>query len=347
MTVAADPRDGVQAWPSASLRVGVIGASGAIGHDVVPDLLDRFASVVALLEPLQALDPTVAAADSVEVRHADITDPSNLVRAVRGLDVVVNLAGLPSPLGIHERAMWRINAIGAHNVARAAVAAGVQTLVHVSSTAAVGYPPDGIVADEDFVFTNSVTTSAYAITKRHGEDLVADACAGRMRLVILNPAAVLSSTGRPEYGWAPLLRSIARARVVPVPTGGSSFCGPADVADVLLRALARGRDGARYIVVSENLTYADLFARVRKLAGRPPRSVTVAPVVGRAAAVLSGLAGRLTPGPGPRLDAGMADLMSRRLFYRAGRARSELGFVARPVNADIEAILHPPAEAAR
>jgi nucleoside-diphosphate-sugar epimerase len=314
-----------------SSRVGLLGASDALGHDLLPHLRAVAKDVVVLLEPLRSL-PTERAAADVEIRFADVTQPEDLTHRLRGLDIVINAAEAPYPVDRHERHMWSVNAIGAHNVARAAVEAGAEALLHVSSSAAVGYPPDALTADEDFDFANSVTTSAYALTKRHGEDLVRAAARDDLHLVIVNPATVLSTTGRDDLGWAPLLRRLARAPVVPTPPGGSGFCTPGDLADVAVAALSSGEHGRRYLVVSENLTFTELFGRLDANRDKAHRPLRLSDAACRAVGVMAAAGAVLPDRRRPMIDRVATELMTRRLFYSADRAAAELGF--RPSTVD-------------
>lgn len=325
--------------PLSSSRVGLLGASGAVGHDLLPRLQAEAKEVVVLLEPLQSLVVDDGAASEVEVRFADVTRSDDLAHRLRGLDILINAAGVPYPVDRYERLMWLVNAVGAHNVARAAVDAGIGTLVHVSSSAAVGYPPDAMTADEDFDFINSVATSAYALTKRHGEDLVRAAVRDDLHLVVVNPAAVLSTTGRDDYGWAPLLRRLTAAPVIPTPPGGSAFCTPDDLAGVVVAAISSGKHGRRYLVVSENLTFADLFARLAAHRGSALRPLRLGHAACRAIGRISALGAVLPDRRRPMVDPVVGELMTRRLFYSSDRAASELGFRPSPVDSALHRLL--------
>src|SRR5689334_17111704 len=111
--------------------VTLIGGGGFAGRYIAQDLLRAGARVriaqrrpgrAFFLKPLGGLGQTQFIA-------ADVTDPDTLARAVAGSDAVVDLVGTWKDFdAIHVR--------GAANVAKAAAAQGVGTLLHVSALGA-------------------------------------------------------------------------------------------------------------------------------------------------------------------------------------------------------------------
>ncbi len=117
----------------------VFGGNGFIGRYVVQRLAAK-GSVVRVVgrDTERAKDLMVAGAvGQVVPLYASFSNPATVARAVAGADLVVNLVGI-----LAERRAGdfdRIHADGAAGVAKAASAAGVRRLVHVS---AIGADPD-------------------------------------------------------------------------------------------------------------------------------------------------------------------------------------------------------------
>ena len=108
------------------MRIFIPGATGVIGSRVVPALLDAGHEVTAIgrtLEKRACLERTGARA-----ADASLFDPDALVRAVRGHDVVINVAThIPAASRMLLPGAWRENdrvrRDGSANLARAAIAA--------------------------------------------------------------------------------------------------------------------------------------------------------------------------------------------------------------------------------
>jgi NADH dehydrogenase len=190
--------------------VVLFGGGGFLGTYVAQELLRSGARVRIAerntrdsfhLKPLAALG-------QVQSVPADITQAETVERAVHGAGIVINL------IGILKGKFEAVHVDGAANIARAAAAAGVRRLVHIS---AIGADP--------------AAESAYARTKGQGEEAVRTAFPDA---TIIRPSIMFGPEDAFLNRFAGL---IARAPVVPVIRPGVRF-QPAWVVDVA-RAVAK------------------------------------------------------------------------------------------------------------
>jgi len=117
-------------------RVTVFGGTGFIGRYIVQRLASQGTIVrvaVRDIEAAQLLKPMGDVGQIVPVK-ADLRDEDSLARAVEGVDAVVNAVSLYVERG--KLKFSDIHEVGARNVARAAAAAGVRRLVHISGIGA-------------------------------------------------------------------------------------------------------------------------------------------------------------------------------------------------------------------
>ncbi|MFQ5765282.1 MAG: complex I NDUFA9 subunit family protein [Rhodospirillales bacterium] len=150
--------------------VTVFGGSGFLGRHLVKRLAAEGAEVRVPVRDAEGAQFLKVLGDvgQVVTWPADITDAAQVAKALDGADAAVNLVGI-----LYERGratFQRIHVDGAANVARAAAAAGVRRLVHVS---AVGADPD--------------SPAEYARTKAAGEAAVKEAFPGA---TIVRPSIV-------------------------------------------------------------------------------------------------------------------------------------------------------------
>lgn len=113
----------------------VTGGSGFLGINWVRFLLERKQDVVVLdIAPFDYPDVS----DRVRFIQGDIRDESTVRQAMRGVDQVVHAA---AALPLYKPAdIWSTDVDGTRGVLRAAREAGVQRVIHISSTAVYGIP---------------------------------------------------------------------------------------------------------------------------------------------------------------------------------------------------------------
>jgi len=322
-------------------RIVVTGATGSLGSALVRHLVGDGAEVTAMVMPGERLGGIAGVRDLIDIRFGDVRDRDSLTRAFDGAGVVYHLAGVAVTLNRLHRRMIAINVDGARNVAEAAALAGVGRLVHTSSISAIGYPPDGTIADENFDPTRSVCTNSYAQTKTIGERAVLEVADHRgLDAVVVNPSAVIAPFSDLRYGWAGFVDMARRGMLKIYPPGGVALCAVDDLVSGLRAAADRGRVGERYILSTRNIMYRDLFPLVCDIVGTPPptRGVSTATVraagrVGSAVSTLYRNADRA-----PFFVAENAELTVHQLFYSSEKAQRELGFAPSSIDDSIKQV---------
>jgi nucleoside-diphosphate-sugar epimerase len=126
------------------MRVLVTGATGRVGSRFVPRLLDQAEEVRVLARDAGRAE--ALAGHGAEVVPGDLRDPDALKQAVDGVDAVVNLAA--AFRGVPDQENLGINHHAAVELARAALAAGVERYVLASTNLVYG-PGRGRPARED------------------------------------------------------------------------------------------------------------------------------------------------------------------------------------------------------
>src|SRR3954464_4580361 len=263
--------------PEAALQgvtVAVTGAPGSVGPALRrrPPAPGSGAAAVRGLARRQP--PDVAPYDTVQWHLADLGEPAAeqaLPGFLRGADAVVHLAWALQP-GREPERLRRVNVEGTRRVVRAAVAAGVQHVVHMSSLGAYAPGAAEQKVAEDWP-TTGIPTSQYSRDKSEAERVVRE-IVGRhpeTTLTIVRPTLVLQPEAASEIGryfLGPLLYGGVRALPAPVahrlplPLPGLSvaFVHADDVADALGRILDRRAPGA-FNVSAEPLMDGDALAR--------------------------------------------------------------------------------------
>ena len=161
----------------------VVGANGLVGAQVCAALVQRGAAVRALVRRAG----TAPAVDGVEELVGEFTDADVAARAVAGAAAVVTTV---HPMGTDRATQQRIGVDGNALVARAAAAAGVGRLVHISTAAVYDRSPGVGDVDESSPLVGD-DANIYAVTKRDTDTAIA-AVDGLTRL-LLRPPAILGA----------------------------------------------------------------------------------------------------------------------------------------------------------
>ncbi|MBV9102362.1 MAG: NAD-dependent epimerase/dehydratase family protein [Candidatus Eremiobacteraeota bacterium] len=317
------------------MRLLVTGATGFLGRRVVRDLAIRGHHVSAFLRSTSDAAPIREYVGKTVV--GSITDPLAMVRAADSSDAVIHLATQHGTRGSHDSDLFRTNVAGTRVTAEAVKTAAVPFLLHVSSVAAVGYSTDGRPIDERHENNFVPLQLRYHESRRLAEEEASDVRRYGVRVVIVNPAVLCGPCRlRGSFGEAVFVRVSGMVRWNP--TGGICVVDVDDAARGVVAALERGRDGERYILGGENVTYADLYRRAGAAAGLQYRGRPLQGTLLHGLATLNEAWGYMRKNP---VSFGFAEATLAPLFlwYSSAKAERELQFSPRPLEAILQQLI--------
>ena len=200
------------------------GASGFIGCRIEPLLIEQGYSVRVLSRRPSAVSSLV------ECFVGDITDASACHQAVRGVDIIIHVAGVKRD----PARLWPVNVQGTENLLAAAVSEGVKRFVHISSVGVIGADPlQARAFDEN---APCRPQNDYERSKWEAEKLVRQAGADGLPIAILRPANVFGDRD-PERGLLRLIRTVLNGWFVYL-GGRDAICNYVFVEDVAHACLA-------------------------------------------------------------------------------------------------------------
>ncbi|MBX6389954.1 MAG: NAD-dependent epimerase/dehydratase family protein [Frankia sp.] len=260
------------------MKVLVTGGTGYVGSHTVAALVAAghaprlLARDPARVEP--ALAPLGVDRSAVEVVPGDATDPDGLGEALTGCDAVIHAAAVYS---LDSRDVGRIAAVNvraADIVLNAAVAAGADPVVHVSSTAALLPCADEVMSERSAVGTSP---TPYMRSKAEAERIARGLQEKGAPVVITYPAAVWGPHDPHLGDQLARLRRILRGQMPVMPAGGFVISDVRDVAQLHARVLGKGRGPRCYVAPAASTTTRELIGVIRQVTGR--RLPTVFPPV--------------------------------------------------------------------
>lgn len=197
----------------------ITGATGLIGGRLAERLLTEEGVQVRALVRNPAKAHKLADMGATLI-PGDITQPETLKVAAHGCDIIFHAAAWVSESGAREE-VWAVNVAGTQNLVDAALAAGMQRLVHVSSCAVYG-------SLQQFGITEETPTrqrgNLYADSKVEAEEVVFRA--GRERglpVVVARPSQVYGP-GSYQFTIRPV--EVIKAGKMVLVDGGRFLCKP-------------------------------------------------------------------------------------------------------------------------
>jgi nucleoside-diphosphate-sugar epimerase len=326
------------------MRVFVTGGAGFIGRSVVRQLRLRDDAVTGVVRDPK--DGGLGHEGAVAIA-GDLSDVSTIVGQLAGHDALIHLAG-SYRIGIRpdeRRSMWEANVGTTQRVLTAAVEAGVQRIVYVSTVNVFGNTR-GRLVDESYVRDpRKGFLSWYDDTKWQAHLLAVGHVNRGDPVVIAMPGQVYGPGDHTQVGGQLRQAFQGKLRYRVLDDAGLTWGHVDDIAAGILAVLDRGRLGESYILAGPAHRIREAIAIAADLGGHRPPRLAVPTTTLRA---LAPLAGRLSPMLRSRLA--LPDNLHEVLSASAGvtywatadKARRELGFEPRDLRSGLRDWLVPP-----
>ncbi len=307
-------------------RVLITGASGFVGSAVARALGGRGLEVRALARATSARGNLAGL--EVETVEGDITDAAAMDRAMAGVRWLFHVAADYRLWARDPGEIMRANVEGTRTVMRAALAQGVERIVHTSSVATLR-AGDSVV-DEASPLAEGEGIGAYKKSKVTAERLVERMVAeeGLPAAVVLPSTPIGPGDARPT----PTGRIVVEAAMGRIPAfveTGLNLVHVDDVARGHVLALEKGAVGERYILGGQDASLRELLAAIAGLTGRRPPTLELPRAPLYPLAFAAEAAARIT-GKEPFVTRDALDMAAHHMFFTSAKAERELGYRARP-----------------
>jgi nucleoside-diphosphate-sugar epimerase len=247
----------------------VTGGTGLLGSHLLVELSKRGQKIRALkrkssdLNKVKKLfcfyldDTGLSIFNKIQWVDGDINDVTSLPKLIKDCTTVYHCAGFVSFDKRDFKMLIQINKYGTANIVNACLKLGVKNFSYVSSTAAIGRDTKQGVITEKNKWIDSKSNSNYAVSKYLGEMEAWRAHEEGLNVSIVNPSVILGA-GNWNDSSLTLFKSIDKGLRF-YPTGTNAFVDARDVAFCMVELIEKKMFGKRFLTVSENIKFKDLF----------------------------------------------------------------------------------------
>ncbi len=310
-------------------KVVVSGASGHIGYHVAKTLLAKGYEVHLLLRRENVLTGRLVAGGA-SVHVVDFGQTAAVAAVFGGAAGFFHLAAT-NTTARDQRAAVLASTVGlTERLIQTALDAGVPTVVYTSSVVVLGRSADPhVLVDENGL--TATAESPYVEGKSGAERFCREQARAGADIRVVYPSWVV---GPDDPRCTPphrlILDYVARGQRFDF-GGGVSIAHVEDVAAAHVAAFETGSPQGRYVLGGINVTFADFYAALARLAHREPPSWRLPKAVMLALANAAKAAFGLIGKPPPVDPEYVAAVVDRYSWYDSGRAERELGYRVRPL----------------
>jgi dihydroflavonol-4-reductase len=311
-------------------RVMLTGATGFIGGHVAWSLVQHGYEVVALTRPGSLMSWRH---DSLTTRNGDVRDADSVRAAMDGCDTVVHAAAIYALWSRDPSAIYETNVQGTRNVLDAAVAAGVDRIVHTSTVGTTRFRKDASATELDIAGPQSIA-GHYKRSKFEAERVALRLARTGAPIVIVNPTAPVGSADVKPTPTGRVIVDFLKGRLPAFVDTGLNFVGVDDVAEGHVLALEQGVVGERYLLgnADGNLTLAELLIRLSKITGLPAPRWSIPHAFARFMGNVDGLIEGKLLHREPRIPMEGVRMAHQKMWADPSKAVRELGMPQHSVN---------------
>lgn len=262
----------------------VTGGTGLVGSHLLYHLSLENESIRAIYRSISSIEKVknvflsytndATFFEKIEWFQADITDVPSMIPAFFGVKQVYHCAAFISFNPKDYREMRKINIHGTAIIVNLAIDAKVEKFCYVSSIASVGESLTNEVITEENEWNKELDNSGYSITKFGAEMEVWRASQEGVKVIIVNPGVILGN-GFWDSGSGKLFSQVYNGFDY-YTEGITGFVAVKDVVKAMILLMKSDVYNERFIVVSENKSFKEIFFLIAAAFGKksPSKKVT-------------------------------------------------------------------------
>ena len=266
----------------------------------------------------------------VERVTGDLRDPTSLVPAVKGCNLLFHIAADYRLWAPDPQEMYQSNVNGTRNILEAAEREGVERVVYTSTVGCIGMS-NGCDGDENSPVSIHDMGGHYKRSKWMAEQIALERARAGQHIVIVNPTAPVG-----DHDWRPtptgnIILNFLRNKLPVFVDTGLNLVDVRDIAEGHLLAAEKGRPGERYILGCQNLTLQQILGRLAELSGKAAPTTRIPYALAYVAGIANTAWANIT-GKEPMAPLEAVKMARSKMFVSHQKASSKLGFSPGPVD---------------
>ncbi|HFS66968.1 MAG TPA: NAD-dependent epimerase/dehydratase family protein [Flavobacteriia bacterium] len=327
----------------------VTGGTGLVGSNLLAKLVTKNKPIRAIYRKSSNLDTVKKVfsyyhKDYLEKFHAiewmvgDLNDIASLEKAYQNIETVYHCAAIVSFNKKDYQAMRTANIEGTANMVNLAIANNINKFCYVSSIATIekNANPDTLITEEN-EWNKETNNYGYAITKYGAEMEVWRATQEGLDVVIVNPGVILGS-GFWHNGPGELFTK-AYKEFRFYTEGVTGFVSVKDVVIAMIALMESSITNERFILVSENISFKELFYKMTDAFHKKRPSIKVGKTLSNIAWRMEAFKSFITKKP-PLITKHSASASLSKYKYDNSKIKRAINFNFEPIELTIKNICY-------
>ncbi len=244
----------------------ITGATGFLGKTVVTQLLEKNATIYALVMENDPLIKNLP--KEVNTVFGNVCDENSLLPFFSIADnktCVIHCAGIVSVASNPGKRIYQVNVRGTENIIRLSMKYNVGKLVYVSSVHSIPEKPKGTVITEEAEFSPELVEGDYAKSKAMATAAVFEAAKQGLNASVVFPSGIIGPGDSGQGSITSTLLSFIAGKLPVAIKGGYDFVDVRDVASGIISCSEHGLSGQGYILSGSYATIKDILETIKKI----------------------------------------------------------------------------------
>ena len=252
------------------MKAFVTGSTGLLGNNLVRMLEAAGHTVVGLVRSEEKGHRLLGDTRAILIK-GDLGDVQAFASALEGCEAVFHTAAYFREYyqpGDHWQALEQINIRGTLTLMDEADRCGVRRFIHTSSAGTIGAKVDGSPGDEDTPAGEEQLRNLYFRSKVEGDKRIREWRGEHgMEVIEILPGWMWGPGDAAPTAAGRMAQDFMARKIPGILDGGISMVDARDVAEAMIAALEKGRQGEKYIVAGEFHTLEEVLKGLEKASG--------------------------------------------------------------------------------
>lgn len=322
----------------------VTGGTGLVGSHLLYELVKKGEKVKALRRNMSDTSQVLKVFSYYSLDYkklysqinwveGDVTDMESLGKTFENVDKVYHTAAIISMDSDDSADMKRVNVEGTANIVNMCLEKKISKLCYASSVAAIGKRTAPDPVDENTFYKGSKKNKDYASSKFNAEMEVWRGIAEGLNAVIVNPSIIIGP-GTRETGSMGMFEKVGNGLKF-YTRGITGYVDVHDVVRAMIMLMNSEKQGERYILNAENLSFKEIFNMIAAALDKKAPSIYANRLMTGIAWRMDYLRSKLS-GTKQIVTREAADAAHRKTFYSNKKVKKATGIDFKPVSISIK-----------